>query len=112
MAVGSSPIESLIVLSDVHLGSDIVTHGPASRARKRSTEIDDDLTGLIDHYRLSPPAQGRWRLVIAGDLIDFIGIVLPSEHEGLETAPSDEERAHGLGNARDHAVAKMRAVAE
>ncbi len=104
----SSSLESLIVLSDVHLGSDLVS----TQGRKRSREIDDDLTRLIDHYRQHPPARGRWRLVIAGDLIDFIGMTLPSERTDIETAPSEEERLHGLGNARDHTLAKMRAVAE
>jgi UDP-2,3-diacylglucosamine pyrophosphatase LpxH len=101
--------ESLIVLSDVHLGSDLVSH--AAGARRRSKAIDRDLTRLIDHYRTRPPRRGRWRLVIAGDFIDFIGMVLPTEPT-LETAPSEEERENGLGNARDHALRKMRAVAE
>lgn len=108
MAEGTA--ESLIVLSDVHLGSDLVAHGSATR--RRSREIDAELVRLIDHYRDHSPRAGRWRLVIAGDLIDFIGMVIPSDQVPLETAPSEEERAHGLGNARDHAVAKMRAVAE
>lgn len=110
MAV-NSVVESLIVLSDVHLGSDLVAASSVGSC-KRSQEIDDDLTRLIDHYRLHPPARGRWRLVIAGDLIDFIGMVLPTERSDIETAPSEEERLHGLGNARDHTLAKMRAVAE
>lgn len=105
----AAAVESLIVLSDVHLGSDLVAHGAG--LRRRSQAIDRDLTRLIDHYRACPPRRGRWRLVIAGDFIDFIGIVLPTV-PSLETAPSEEERAHGLGNARDHALAKMRAVAE
>ncbi len=103
-------LESLIVLSDVHLGSDLVGHAPPAAARRRTRAIDVDLRRLIDHYRASPPRRGRWRLVIAGDLIDFIGMVLPPEHAPLETAPSEEERAHGLGNARDHSLAKLRAV--
>jgi UDP-2,3-diacylglucosamine pyrophosphatase LpxH len=103
-------VESLIVLSDVHLGSDLVAHGPTSR--RRSREIDEDLVRLVDHYRAEAPQRGRWRLVIAGDLIDFIGISLPADQEGLETEPSAEERKHGLGSANDHAVAKMRAVAD
>lgn len=100
--------ESLIVLSDVHLGSDLVAYPPDGPARSRETDVD--LTRLVDHYRGKPPPRGRFRLVIAGDLIDFIGIVLPPESAVLETAPSEEERAHGLGNARDHTLAKLRAV--
>ncbi|MBL8715244.1 MAG: metallophosphoesterase [Myxococcales bacterium] len=109
--------DTLLVLSDVHLGSDLndlTTEGGV----KRTPEIDDDLARLLDHYRVRPPVGrdgkvGTYRLVIAGDFIDFIGITmrLPSNSEG-ETEWTDEEREHGLGSAEDHASHKLRLVAE
>ncbi len=36
--------------------------------------------------------------------------ILPRDR-ALDTAPSEEERAHGLGNASDHGRVKLRAVA-
>ncbi len=99
--------ESLLVLSDVHLGSDL-----NACARKRSPTIDRDLIRLIDHYRAQPPAGDRWRFVIAGDFIDFIGMAIPADANELETPPTEEERAHGLGSAEDHARVKMRRVAD
>lgn len=103
-------VETLIVLSDVHLGADLTPS--EERGGKRSSDTDLELTRLLDHYRVSPPRRGRFRLVIAGDLIDFIGMVLPLDKAEVETEPSEEEREHGLGNARDHTVAKLRAVLE
>ncbi|HZU83749.1 MAG TPA: hypothetical protein VE987_12565, partial [Polyangiaceae bacterium] len=50
--------------------------------------------------------------VIAGDFIDFIGMAILPRDDELDTEPSEEERAHGLGNAADHARVKLRAVAE
>lgn len=100
------PEESLIVLSDVHLGSDLNGGGP-----KRSPYIDRDLVRLVEHYRLEKPAGKRWRMVIAGDFIDFIGMAIPAEDVELETPLTDEEREHGLGNAEDHARLKLRRVA-
>lgn len=102
-------MESLVVLSDVHLGSDLGV--PEALPPARSAAIDDDLCRLIDHYRTSRPSGSRWRLVIAGDFIDFVGMTLPTNAPGTETEPNEEELLHGLGNAEDHAVAKMRAVA-
>ncbi len=106
--------ESLLILSDVHLGNDLndLAHGEAHPAR-RSEQVDRDLASLLAHYRRTPPAGSRWRLVIAGDFIDFIGMtILPTPAIGeLVTEPDEEERAHGLGNAADHGRLKLRAVA-
>jgi len=102
-------MESLVVLSDVHLGSDLGL--PEALPPARSAAIDDDLCRLIEHYRTSRPSGSRWRLVIAGDFIDFVGMTLPTNAPGTGTEPNEEELMHGLGNAEDHAVAKMRAVA-
>ena len=108
---GDTPTESLIVFSDVHLGSDI-HDGAAPRAR-RSEKVDRDLARLIAHYREHrSPSADRWRIVIAGDFIDFIGMTValrPSEL--VETSLTEEEEAHGLGSACDHARVKLRRVA-
>jgi UDP-2,3-diacylglucosamine pyrophosphatase LpxH len=103
--------ESLLILSDVHLGNDL--NDLAADGVRRSQQVDVDLVSLLAHYRLTPPSGSRWRLVIAGDFIDFIGMtILPSDRVGqLDTEPSDEEREHGLGNAADHVRLKLRAVA-
>jgi len=95
------------------LGSDILD-GAENKAR-RSATIDSDLAELLAHYRSTPPRGARWRIVIAGDFIDFIGMSIPAEATtriALETPPNEEEREHGLGNAADHARLKLRRVAE
>src|SRR5215472_15582991 len=104
--------ESLLILSDIHLGSDLNDRPETSGTSRRSRRIDDDLVALLAYYRATRPAGERWRIVIAGDFIDFIGMTVhPHAEEELATEPSDEERAHGLGNAADHARAKLRRVA-
>jgi UDP-2,3-diacylglucosamine pyrophosphatase LpxH len=82
------------------------------RAR-RSAKIDRDLVRLISHYRSHrSPSVDRWRIVIAGDFIDFIGMmVAPGPTEIVETPLTAEEQAHGLGGACDHARLKLRRVA-
>ncbi|MGH7296061.1 MAG: hypothetical protein ACRELB_14055 [Polyangiaceae bacterium] len=101
--------ESLLILSDVHLGNDLndITRDGA----KRSNAVDVDLARLLEHYGRTAPGGKRWRLVIAGDFIDFIGMAILPRDEALATEPSDEERAHGIGNASDHGRFKLRAVA-
>jgi UDP-2,3-diacylglucosamine pyrophosphatase LpxH len=109
-----SPSESLLVFSDVHLGSDIqeIPNGAATKAR-RSASVDRDLVRLLAHYRAQKPPADRWRIVIAGDFIDFIGMtVAPNHPDALDTELTDEERWHGVGSAADHARLKLARVAE
>jgi UDP-2,3-diacylglucosamine pyrophosphatase LpxH len=101
-------MESLVVLSDVHLGSDLGL--PDAPPPPRSPAIDADLCRLLDHYRATKPAGERWRLVIAGDFIDFVGMTLPPEAAGSDAPLDEEERLHGLGSTPEHALAKLRAV--
>ncbi|MFZ5893463.1 MAG: metallophosphoesterase [Myxococcota bacterium] len=100
---------NLLVLSDVHLGSDLVHHAqPDAPKRARASERRKrDLVGFLEYYREHRQGGRSWRLVIAGDFIDFAGMsVLPDAT--YETAPTEEELAHGLGGAWDHALAKLR----
>ena len=71
------------MFSDVHLGSDI--HDGAVNKARRSLEVDRDLVLLLAHYRAQKPPADRWRIVIAGDFIDFIGISIGPAAGGLET---------------------------
>jgi len=109
-----APRETLLILSDVHLGSDINDRAPPGAEPRRSRRVDQDLIDLFAHYVKVAPVGDRWRAVIAGDFIDFIGIAITTEgaRSQLDTAPSDEEIAHGVGNAPDHARFKLKRVAE
>lgn len=106
--------ENYLVFSDVHLGADLVQHArPWTIARlRRAARIDRELASMLDHYRGQRDPERPWRLVIAGDLVDFIGMsIAPLPGDGLDTALTDEEREYGLGSTAQHAVAKMHAVA-
>ncbi len=103
--------ESLLVFSDVHLGSDLNDRDTGHVVR-RSHKIDRDLVELLRHYLAETPAGDRWRIVIAGDFIDFIGITVGAGEEDLATELTAEEQEHGLGNASDHARIKLRRVAD
>jgi UDP-2,3-diacylglucosamine pyrophosphatase LpxH len=104
----ASSAHNLIVLSDVHLGSDLVHHAqPNAPRRARASELRSrELVAFFEHYR-EHPLQGRpWKLVFAGDFMDFVGMSVLPDIE-LDTAPNSEELAHGLGGAPDHALAKL-----
>lgn len=104
--------ENYLLFSDVHLGADLVQHAaPWTIARlKKAARIDRDLSSMLEHYREARDPNRPWCLVIAGDLVDFIGMSIAPATE-TETALTSEERENGLGSPHDHAVQKMRAVA-
>lgn len=99
------------MLSDVHLGSDLNDLMPEAARVRRARDIDQDLVRLLTHYRSERAPDGVWRLVIAGDFIDFIGITVHAEAADLATPPNEEEQAYGLGNTEDHTRVKLRRVA-
>ncbi len=103
---------NLLVLSDVHLGSDLVHHvRPEAPARTRGSERrDQELVAFFDWYRDHRRDGRPWRLVVAGDFVDFVGMSVTAP-EALR-ALKDEERDHGLGGAGDHTVLKLRLVVE
>jgi UDP-2,3-diacylglucosamine pyrophosphatase LpxH len=103
-----------LLFSDVHLGADLVQHArPWTVGRlRRVLQIDRELSSMLDHYREQADPERPWTLVIAGDLVDFVGMsIAPVSGQELETPLTAEERSHGLGGARDHALYKMRAAA-
>lgn len=103
-----------ILFSDVHLGADLIQHvRPWTMDHlKQVARIDRDLAAMLDHYRERADPERPWTLIIAGDLVDFIGMsIAPSVSDALETSLTGEELVHGLGSASDHAAQKMRAVA-
>lgn len=99
--------ESLLLLSDVHLGSDLNDSGVT---HPRSDEIDADLAGCIAHYAAErpDPLAERWRLILAGDFVDFVGMsVDPRPGDELATELSPSEREYGLGGAEDRVLLKL-----
>jgi UDP-2,3-diacylglucosamine pyrophosphatase LpxH len=102
-----------LMLSDVHLGSDIIPHlrpWALTSWLKHAAEIDARLSAWLDHYRVTRDRERPWRLVIAGDFLDLVGVSI-STPASLRTEPTLEEQRHGLGSAVDHVVCKIDAIA-
>ena len=105
---------NLLVFSDVHLGSDLVHHArPDAPARTETADDrDSELAALLDFYREHPEGRRPWRLVIAGDFVDFVGMSVTPPGEGTSTKPDEDDVAFGLGNAEDHTIYKLQCVAD
>jgi UDP-2,3-diacylglucosamine pyrophosphatase LpxH len=102
-----------LLLSDVHLGSDLVQRVRPWALEQWLTEtpdIDAPLRALLDHYRTRPSGRPL-TLVLAGDFLDLVGVCIGSDGAPLKTPLNREEEAHGLGSAADHVVRKLEAIA-
>ena len=103
-----------LLFSDIHLGADLVQHVRPWTAERllKPARADDDIPPMLDWYRENRDPDRPWCLVIAGDMVDFIGMsISPQQDRPLRTALNDEEEVHGLGSAPDHGALKMHAVA-
>jgi UDP-2,3-diacylglucosamine pyrophosphatase LpxH len=110
-----SEASNYLLFSDVHLGADLVQHArPWTVSRLQAAHrIDQELGSMLDHYREHREDGRTWRLVIAGDFIDLVGMSISAAPDSpLATPLGEDELAHGLGSAEDHAAFKMHAVAK
>ncbi|HET8934530.1 MAG TPA: hypothetical protein VFN67_13870, partial [Polyangiales bacterium] len=79
-----------IMLSDVHLGSDIIPHlrpWAATSWLLEAHEIDARLLSWLAHYTEQRDQDRPWRLVIAGDFLDLAGVSITTP-EGMSTPPT------------------------
>ena len=104
---------NLLVLSDVHLGNDLVHAVQPDAPRRESTADGRDraLAGLFDWYRERRQGGRPWKLVIAGDFVDFVGMSVSPPESGISTPLDPSDRELGLGGAEDHTIYKLRCVA-
>lgn len=104
-----------LVLSDIHLGSDLVPHlRPWARNSwlTKEPEVDAQLASLLAYYGKRPEGGRPVCLVIAGDFLDLVGVSLTPDEGQTTTQPTSEEQRHGLGSAPDHVVQKIAAIGE
>ena len=102
-----------LLLSDVHLGSDLIAHQrpwALTTWLLEENAVDARLVAWLEHYTSQRDRGRPWRLVIAGDFLDLVGVSIPTT-DCLDTAPTPEEARHGLGSAADHVVRKLHAIA-
>ncbi|HKU41263.1 MAG TPA: hypothetical protein VJR89_24035 [Polyangiales bacterium] len=115
MTSQSPEASNYLLFSDVHLGADLVQHSrPWTASRLQAAHrIDAQLGSMLDYYRDNREDGRPWRVVIAGDFIDLVGMSISAAPDAkLETPLSEDDQTHGLGSAEDHAAFKMRAVAQ
>ncbi|MDB4956680.1 MAG: hypothetical protein JWO36_4249 [Myxococcales bacterium] len=100
---------NILVVSDLHFGEELLPG--ASSERRRAVELGS--TGFrefLRYHAVRRQAGRPWRLIIAGDLFDFMSVVIP----GTPATPARtaDERRFGIGRGTRAGVARMNLICE
>ena len=102
-------VANILVVSDLHFGEELLPG--ASQERRRAVELGASAFREFLRYHSVRRRDGRpWRLVIAGDLFDFMSVVIPGTKE--RPAKTADERRFGLGRGIQAGVVRMRLICE
>src|SRR5512143_2942778 len=100
---------NILVVSDLHFGEELLPGATADR--RRAVDLGAEAFRELLRYHAVRRRDGRpWRLVIAGDLFDFMSVVIPGTKE--RPARTADERRFGLGRGAQPGVARMRLICE
>lgn len=99
-----------LVISDLHLGEDLTA--VASEANTLHINIvEAELIGFLRYYARRREDGRAWRLIINGDMVDFLSVVLLPSHPDFEGYKANvEEHEFGLRRTPQAAISKMHAV--
>lgn len=96
---------NILVVSDLHFGEELMPGG--SGERRRAVELGvQAFREFLRHHAVRRIGGRPWRLVIAGDLFDFMSVVVAGSRE--LPARSADERRLGLGRGVAAGVVRMR----
>lgn len=78
MSSNEGPHHNLLLLSDLHLGEQLPQEA-REHVQERASFQDQQFFSFLQHYAHHKVRQKPWRLVIAGDLLDFMHLHVPHE---------------------------------
>ncbi len=101
---------NLLVLSDLHLGCDVKRTAPLGDPAR--TGLDRALVHFLDHHAARRAGGRRWRLLLAGDVFDFVAVTaMPAPRLTARFSVRDEEQRYGLAPEEEKCVWKLRRIA-
>jgi UDP-2,3-diacylglucosamine pyrophosphatase LpxH len=101
--------QNILVVSDLHFGEELLPGATAER--RRAVDLGAEAFREFLRYHGVRRIDGRpWRLVIAGDLFDFMSVVVPGS--AALPARSADERRFGLARSVKAGVPRMARICE
>src|SRR5262245_35319753 len=100
---------NVLVVSDLHFGEELLPG--ASAERRRAIELGATaFREFLRHHAVRRRNGRPWRLIIAGDLFDFMSVRIDGTRD--RPAKTADERRHGLGRSAKAGVERMRLICE
>jgi UDP-2,3-diacylglucosamine pyrophosphatase LpxH len=102
---------NLLALSDLHLGCDLKSGAPHGEDPRRGA-LDLALVRFLDHHAVRREGGKPWRLLLVGDVFDFVAVTLtPGAGRTAPFEVRDEERAVGLSSEEEKCAWKLSRIA-
>ncbi len=104
---GKTLDKNILVISDLHLGEDLRPGGANVSYLRHLATLERELEKFLAHYTAHRLDERPWRLVVNGDMVDFMSVmILP----GVEEFDDEEDRLYGLGFGERQSQKKMERV--
>ncbi|MCB9524372.1 MAG: hypothetical protein H6702_13520 [Myxococcales bacterium] len=89
----------MLLVSDLHLGEACKEHSRIEYL-KRASQLDQHICAFLDHHRQHRLGGQPWRLILGGDLLDFLQVTL--------VGPDADEEARRFGLGTDEAASRWK----
>jgi UDP-2,3-diacylglucosamine pyrophosphatase LpxH len=107
--MGKSLDSNILVISDLHLGEDLRPGGANVSYLRHLVMLERELEAFLAHYTKQRLSDRPWRLVINGDMVDFMSVMILPDGKA-EEGDDAEDRLYGLGFGERQSQKKMESV--
>ena len=101
--------KNILVISDLHLGEDLRPGGANVSYLRHLATLERELEKFLQHYTAHRLDGRPWRLVVNGDMVDFMSVMILPEDKA-EEGDDEEDRLYGLGFGERQSQKKMERV--
>src|SRR4030095_8377969 len=99
--------KNILVISDLHLGEDLRPGVANVSYLRHLVRLERELENFLKHYTERRVGDRPWRLVVNGDMVDFMSImILPDADDPVDA----EDRLYGLGFGERQSQKKLEKV--
>jgi UDP-2,3-diacylglucosamine pyrophosphatase LpxH len=105
--------KNLLVVSDLHLGEDLRPGGASVSYLRHLVRLERELEKFLFYYTRNRVGERPWRLVVNGDMVDFMSVKILPDGNDLEPGahdPRDDDRLYGLGFGEEQSQQKLEKV--